>query len=532
MPYLRLRDNSIWQFRPGAAPIQLDDNPATSGIVVDGNILYQLQNNGKIYRYEPKTPTWRLIDIDPGTVSITASGGEWLTSFGPSLWKLRSNGEILEYTPGLASAGTTWTLEDRNPDTVAIVADGGQLYQLHKTGLIWKYLGPPITGWELISRDPSTKVVCAGGTGPAPDGSTHQGSLYQLRASGDIFEYVGQPFRWRRIYQRLGNASLTGAIWVQDGWLFQVRGDGTILRFLDDSTWRSVDTDGLMTSALSTSAGLSLTTSGGSSPAPDQFAVKKAASDMLQAAGAVIALGAAVAGVGAAAIAGATGAAVVGTTFIAGCAVVGTAIAVAGLLTQPNGTPTPPQQINQSPPTPAAPNGPSVGGVGGGAPGGGHGGGAPGGGLGGGAGGGPVGGLGGGGGGGAGQGDDDPQPAEPGGVGPPAGEGEDEGEGEGEGGGGLDLSGSGHRRIEWAGTATWFYRSAASPPVWHEWDNAVPPHLLRTYKEFGQDSDFIYLQDQTAGSHLEIALGPKRKFYHYTDGMAGWHADTEGHWRT
>lgn len=85
-------------------------------------------------------------------------------------------------------------------------------------------------------------------------------------------------------------------------------------------------------------------------------------------------------------------------------------------------------------------------------------------------------------------------------------------------------------RVQWVGT-TWYHQPSNQPGVWHQWDNQVPPHLLRTFRETGRDANFVYLRDQTPGSNLELALGADRQFYHYTDGIPGWHPDTQGHWQ-
>jgi hypothetical protein len=77
---------------------------------------------------------------------------------------------------------TGWQLIDRNPATVDIVASAGNLYQRHGNGHIWKYTGTPLTGWQLLDKNPATVDIRAGG-----------GQLYQRHNSGSIWRYTGTP---------------------------------------------------------------------------------------------------------------------------------------------------------------------------------------------------------------------------------------------------------------------------------------------------------------------------------------------------
>ncbi len=487
---------------------------------MDGNLLYQLQNNGNIYRYETVSHTWTLFDSDPFTVSITASGGEVISSTGPSLWKLRSNGEVLEYTPGAAAIGQPWRLEDLLNGTIAIVADVGNLYQLRPDGTIWNYVGAPTpsptTGWKLIDAavdagQPRTKMIAAGGTYIDATGTYHHGKVYKLLDNGEIWAWNITDGAWHR----LDNNPFTAVIWVQDGWLFQVHSDGTIWRFTSNESWVSVDLDTLIPNLMNSGAGISLTTPGGGSPAPTKAEVQAAVTTILTNGTIIIAAGAAVAGaVGiSAAVVGTAAAGAAAATAIA-LTVVGAGLAIATLATQPDGSDTLPTQIGQPSPTPGQPSGAvspppaqSGGEVGQqGHPGSGgevstgqddH----------------PVN-----------SGDDQPDDQQ---IDHPSGEGEQHGDDED---GGVDLVDS-PGRVRWLGT-TFYEWMASHANWWTEWDNNTPRTLIRTFQEIGRDTKFIYLKDKTPNSNLLIALGYTRRYYHYTDGQPSWHADTPGSWQT
>ena len=47
------------------------------------------------------------------------------------------------------------------------------IYQLHNTGSIWEYLGPPISGWQELDHNPRTIAIVA-------DIDLEGNNLYQL----------------------------------------------------------------------------------------------------------------------------------------------------------------------------------------------------------------------------------------------------------------------------------------------------------------------------------------------------------------
>ncbi|KAF4436885.1 zincin [Fusarium albosuccineum] len=73
-----------------------------------------------------------------------------------------------------------WQQLDNNVATGSIVTDGADLYQLHKTGLIFKYTGTPLTSWQQLDNNPATVKIVASG-----------GKLYQLHNTGKIFKDTG-----------------------------------------------------------------------------------------------------------------------------------------------------------------------------------------------------------------------------------------------------------------------------------------------------------------------------------------------------
>ena len=119
----------------------------------------------------PTFPDWQLLDNNPVSVSILAEGN--------NLYQLHNNGRIWKYT---GTPLTGWRELDNNPRTKQIAAANGKLYQIHTTGAIWQYVGPPMTGWKLLDNNPRSVTIVAGGA-----------NLYQLHDSGRIWKYVGPP---------------------------------------------------------------------------------------------------------------------------------------------------------------------------------------------------------------------------------------------------------------------------------------------------------------------------------------------------
>ena len=186
---------------------ELDNNPASVGIVADGGDLYQLHNTGKIWKYVgPPMTGWQQLDNNPATKQIVAAGG--------NLYQLHNTGKIWKY---VGPPMTGWQQLDNNPASVAIVADGGNLFQLHNTGKIWKYVGPPMTGWQELDNNPAAKQIAAAG-----------GNLYQLHNTGKIWKYVGPPLTG---WKQLDNNPASIAIVAGAGNLYQLHNTGKIWKY-------------------------------------------------------------------------------------------------------------------------------------------------------------------------------------------------------------------------------------------------------------------------------------------------------------
>ncbi len=115
---------------------ELDNNLATVAIIASGDHLYQLHNNGRIWRFTGTPLTgWEELDNNPATVAIVASGDH--------LYQLHNNGRIWRFT---GTPLTGWEELDNNPATTAINASGDHLYQLHNNGRIWRFNGTTLVG--------------------------------------------------------------------------------------------------------------------------------------------------------------------------------------------------------------------------------------------------------------------------------------------------------------------------------------------------------------------------------------------------
>lgn len=202
----------------------LDHNPATHTLATSQDrALFQLHNNGKIWRYTGTPITgWELIDQNPATVEIVAATN--------ALYQRHRDGKIWRY---LGTPITGWELIDQNPRTISIVA-AGTLYQRHRDGKLWRYTGRPITGWELIDQNPETVQVAAGRT-------AGNDVLFQRHRNGRIWRYTGTPLTG---WELIGDARDTRRIIVSpDGALYQLRSNGWILRYtgVPISGWETLD---------------------------------------------------------------------------------------------------------------------------------------------------------------------------------------------------------------------------------------------------------------------------------------------------
>ncbi|KAI8682283.1 Peptidase m12 [Fusarium sp. Ph1] len=234
--------DSIYQKLPGWQ--LLDNNPATSSIVADSDARYQmyksgliwkytgtpltgwqlldnnpatkktLHNTGKIWKYAGTPITgWQLLDGNPATADIIASGDD--------LYQLHTTGRIWRYT---GTPMTGWQELDNNP-----------------TGLIFKYTGVPLTGWLKLGENTATVDIAAGVTGwkQLDNNSAAKeiavvaggGGVYQILKTGEIWRY-GTPdlAAWKQLD---GNAAATSI--AIGKWPHQLHKTGLIWRYT--ATW-------------------------------------------------------------------------------------------------------------------------------------------------------------------------------------------------------------------------------------------------------------------------------------------------------
>ncbi|KAF4456706.1 peptidase m12 [Fusarium austroafricanum] len=170
---------------------------------------------GSVY---PKFAAWQLIDNNAQTASIAVDGAD--------IYQLHKSGLIWKFT---GTPITGWQILDNNSATRKIVAANGRLYQLHNGGRIWRYTGPPVTGWQLIDENPATVEIVASGN-----------DLYQVHNNGRIWIYTGTPIRG---WKELDNNPETKKIASSGGGLYQLHKSGLIWRYTGTpmTGWQKID---------------------------------------------------------------------------------------------------------------------------------------------------------------------------------------------------------------------------------------------------------------------------------------------------
>ena len=144
------------------------------------------------YVQAPKPHCW-LKKPGPPLVAnkgVTAGAHIGVTAAsGGVLYQLHKTGKIWSYlgTPCNGDVCPSWQMLDDNAASVALAAAGNDLYQLHNTGKIWHFSGTPCSGtscpgWQMLDDNTDTIAITAGGT-----------ALYQLHKTGKIWHYTGTP---------------------------------------------------------------------------------------------------------------------------------------------------------------------------------------------------------------------------------------------------------------------------------------------------------------------------------------------------
>jgi hypothetical protein len=155
-------------------------------------------------------------------VGVTAASGR-------VLYQLHKSGEIWRYlgTPCNGDVCPSWQRLDANAATVALTAAGNELYQLHNTGKIWRYTGTPCSGascpgWQMLDENAATAAIAAAG-----------GELYQLHNTGKIWRYAGTPCSGNNCpgWQMLDENAATIAIAAAGTQLYQLHNTGKIWRY-------------------------------------------------------------------------------------------------------------------------------------------------------------------------------------------------------------------------------------------------------------------------------------------------------------
>ena len=191
--------------------------------------------------FPPAPFTVRFLNtgIDNSSITFQAFQGVWtqldnnhdsadIVADGPNLYQIHKTGGIWKYT-GVPSG---WLELDANGDSAKIAASGGNLYQMHRTGRIWKYTGVPHTGWLELDANADTKDIVA-------DGS----DLYQIHKTGKIWKYTGVPHTgWIELDSNGDSVKIVAS----GGNLYQLHRTGRIWKYtgVPHTGWLELDANG------------------------------------------------------------------------------------------------------------------------------------------------------------------------------------------------------------------------------------------------------------------------------------------------
>jgi len=113
----------------------------------------------------------------PATVTPTLAGRCWTTiqvptaiaAAGNQLFELHNDGKIWRYSGNpCGNFCPSWQMLDNNPSAVGIASGGTELYQLHNDGSIWRYTGTPCggiscPGWDRLDNNTGIREIVATG---------------------------------------------------------------------------------------------------------------------------------------------------------------------------------------------------------------------------------------------------------------------------------------------------------------------------------------------------------------------------------
>jgi hypothetical protein len=135
---------------------QIHHSSFVPGLVCEG-IYTQLAR--EVYEPGPAGKPWSQFNLEQQATIVD----EWFapSGRGPDPYRMysgfRPDHPFYRYIRDNIG-GPRWQILDNNPATTQIVSDEEALYQLHNTGLVWKYTGTPLTGWLEVDNNPATNL--------------------------------------------------------------------------------------------------------------------------------------------------------------------------------------------------------------------------------------------------------------------------------------------------------------------------------------------------------------------------------------
>ncbi|MBI4864173.1 MAG: hypothetical protein HY815_28545 [Candidatus Riflebacteria bacterium] len=190
---------------PGLAQFELiHDAPGTVQVATDGQIVFALEDDGRILQYA--SGSWQTVDEGTDTVQIAADEGR--------LYALKKNGRLFRRMFG------AWSQIGAG-GTRQIVASGRDLFALDTNDEVWLYTTR--TGeWTKVDDGSSTRQVAA----------DRQTGLLVLKNSGNIWKHVTS---WTRLDDGTGTRSIVASA----GLVYALKDNGNVWRHA--GAWEKAD---------------------------------------------------------------------------------------------------------------------------------------------------------------------------------------------------------------------------------------------------------------------------------------------------
>ena len=224
--------------------VDIDRNPRTTEITATEDAIFQLHDNGDIWRWRGEIcnstscPHWDKIDSNSQSISIVAGH--------TNLFQLHENGAIFiwnDFCEG--SACTEWKIISPISNTISIFASGSSLYRQTANGEIFQWTATAscfwnrCNKWRLIDNNENTIQLVAASSG----------TLYQRHRDGKIWGWDGQRCAGDscRIWKPLDRNAQSDRIVAASGALFQKHFDGKIWQWNNNScaaagcSWTKID---------------------------------------------------------------------------------------------------------------------------------------------------------------------------------------------------------------------------------------------------------------------------------------------------